>query len=337
MRYDETDKKMKAIFKSEISVPAMITDTVRNLNYPAETQKRSIPKMKKVFAAIAVAATLVLGVTVVSASGILDRLLFQDEPAIQKALEYEYVQNIEMDYIKSKGIRSKAVSLVMDSGNIAIVFEHQLDHKMDSFDDIVLQNFCMKDEQGNILIEDGNLKSLTSSMHSTVASEDSKTIQHAIFLESSTGSFPVNTKLDISFTGIKFFHVGRNQEVKSFDSQWSYSLDISDQFQSSQPISYQVTGGQKEVVIKNAVLSAAGMNVEFEFAYPTDAMSLDMVIMDEQGKKYETTGWNAEDESSKPKIKTNFKITSFEAKSRYQLILKDRNAKKEFIFELIPA
>lgn len=327
MNNDDFEKKLNDIFKQNVDIPSDVTNTIKNFN-PKENEKNwRIGNMKKlVMVAVCI---LIIGTTAVFAKTIIQNILNSNNGAINKALEYDYVQNIEMDYISTSEVSSKIESIVIDDSNLIIVFDHIFTKKVNKFDDILLSDLSITDDQGNILFEDGNLNSLSTGYEKKYATEDNLNIKQAIFFHTTQANYPKSKKLYINFPEIRIFN--NSKLTNTFKGDWTYEVDIMEEFINRKSVNY-IASESDDVIIKSAVLTPTGLDVEMQFENPIDAMDLKMKLIDDEGKEYNTAGrLSAEDEATKPIIKTSFEASVFNAQNHYRLII---NAEKEIIIDL---
>lgn len=325
MRDDRYDNQIEGIFKNEIEIPNAVRNTILEMDYTIAMKKGRF-SMKKFIPIIAV-VILIMSATTAYATGLLDVLFQSDNRALNQALDRGYVQNIDMEYTKNPHISSKIESLVMDEGNIAIVFDHVLEEKIKGFDNISIQNLQITDEQDNILFCDGDTGSISQGYEYRYAMDGDNVIKLGLFLNSNSNRFPKSETLFISFTGVTF-HLD-STEVRIYQGVWDYTIKVSSMFQETDKKDYNASGGNELTVLK-AEASPTGLQVEFEIDYPLDAMGLRMKLVDELGNEYESThGITADNESTRPLIHVIFEVSSFNADQQYTLVVDDTDSDRE--------
>lgn len=325
----DPDKQIEAIFKSDAVIPNALKNTIREMDYRAVRQKGGI-KMKKLIPLLTL-LVLIAGASAAYATGLFDVLFQSGNRAIGEALANDYVQNVEMDYIQNEKIKSKVESVIMDDGNLALVFEHILDEPVGSFSAITLQNLSITDESGNVLTCDGDPSAIAKSLRQQYAA-DKETVKQGLFLESSAGAFPQSQTLQIHFTGVVFYE--HDRRIREYQGQWDYSLDLDGKFREAERMDYHAADGG-ELIIQSAMLTPTGFIISFEIDHPLDAMGLSMKLVDPNGVEYPASGgFSAENEDERPLIHVDFEVSVFEAAAQYQLVVTDTDAGHTMTAEL---
>lgn len=329
MNNKDFEDKLRAICTEDIHIPQKFTNTIKNELYENNRNWRFI-EVKKIVVSILCMAFI--GTGIVLASNLLGDF-WTNNDGVKTALEYGYVQNIEMDYNEQNDLGIKLDSIIIDNSNLGIVFNYKVSSKLKNIDDIVLSDLIVKDENNNIIYQDGNIKMLSTGHTSELANENN-IIKQAILLKNSDHTYPRSNNIYISFSTVTMF---RNQKkVKTITGNWNFNINVTDKFINREKIKY--TASQSEdVKIINAELTPTGLDIEMKFNAPYNAeyFGKNIKIQDKDGKEYFCIGnISAENELTAPTIKTSFSITMFNAQDNLKLII---NTDKEIIIDLTKA
>lgn len=322
------EDRLRDVCKKDIYIPQKFTNTIQNGLYENNRKGRFI-EMKKI--AVSILCIIFMGTGIVVASG-LSKKFWNINNGVKTAEEYGYVQNITMDYNDQNNLGIKIDSIIIDNSNVGIVFNYKTYSKLKDIDNIVLNDLIIKDENNNIIFEDGNIESLYTGFTSELESEN-YVIKQAILLENSNHTYPKSNNLYISFSIVSMF---KNQKkVETITGNWKFDIDVADKFISRETIKYTASRNE-DVKIISAELTPTGLDIEMKCNAPLNAEQLGggkMKIQDKDGKEYFAHLFNAEDELTAPTIKTSFPITTFNSQDNLKLIIKKD---KEIIIDLTP-
>lgn len=319
------ENKLKDICTEDIYIPQKFTNAIKKGLYE-ENKKWRFIEMKKI--AISTMCVTLIGTGIVFASSLLGNF-WSNNGGVKTALEYGYVQNIEMDYNIQNDLGIKLESILIDDSNIGIVFNYKIPSNLKNIDDIVLNDILIKDENNNIIFEDGNTKSLCTGYTSELASENG-TIKQAILLNNFNHTYSKSNNIYISFSTVNMFRNGR--KVKTITGDWKFDINVIDKFVNRETIKY-MAGQSQDVEIINAELTPTGLDIEIKFNTPQNAENLinNIKIQDKDGKEFKANGISAEEELTFPTIRTSFPITIFNAPDDLKLIIE---TDKEIIIDL---
>jgi hypothetical protein len=320
------NKKMLNKLKMNIAM-SNFQDELNNKYTSTENVKERIKFWQKYkierFAIISL-VTMFIGTGVVFASyNIIDKF-WNNKDGVKTALQYGYVQNIDMNYNEQNNLGIKIDSLLIDNSNFALVLNYNNTFNLKNVDDILLNDLVIKDENNNIIFEDGNANNLSTSYTSEVAI-DKGTIKQAILLENLNNTYPNSQKIYISFSKVTLFKSQKN--IKEINGPWNFEINVTDKFLNRKAINYTANKNEDVSIIK-AELTSTGLDIEMILNKPlTDEDIIrNMKIQDENGKDYSTTGIiDIQNKSTKPKIKASFSITQFNAQDNLKLIIKTDN------------
>lgn len=285
---------------------------------------------KNVLKNVGIAACITISMSGVVFAGTIMNKLYTSKSSIKTALDYNYVQNINMDYEEKNNVGIKIESIIMDDSNLAIVFSFKLPNKFKDINDLVFQNLIINDENNNVLFEDGNEKSLSTGYSKELSNENNE-IKEALIIENFNHTNPRSSKIHISFSSISLIKKGKN---KTITGNWNYDIDVIDKFVNREKISYKSSESENVKILK-ADLTSTGLDLEIQFNSPqnTELLINNMFIQDEMGKQYYIEGGiNAINEDTKPIVKASFPITSFKVLENLKLIIKTEH---EIIIDLV--
>ena len=320
------EDKLRAICTEDIHIPQKFTNTIKNGLYE-DNRKWRFFEMKKI--AVSILCMAFIGTGIVLASNLLGNL-WTNNDGVKTALDYGYVQNIEMDYNEQNDLGIKLESIIIDNSNVGLVFNYKTPSNLKNIDNIVLNDILIKDENNNIIFQDGNKDSLCTGYTDELVSENN-IIKQAILLENSNHTYSRTNNIYISFSTVTMF---RNQKkVKTITGNWNFNINVTDKFVSRETIKYTASPSE-DIKIINAELTPTGLDIEMKFNDPLNAEQLgkNIKIQDKDGKEYSCTdNILAENELTAPTIKTSFSITTFNTQDNLKLII---NTDKEIIIDL---
>lgn len=318
------EDKLKDICTKDIYIPQKFTHAIKSGLYKNNKKWRVI-EMKK--AIVSILCIVFIGTGIVFASNLLGDL-WKDN-GIKTALEYGYIQNIEMDYNVQNDLGIKLDSIIIDDSNIGIVFNYKASLNLKNIDNIVLTDIVIKDENNNIIFEDGN-KNCLSTAYSTECAIENDIVKQAILLKNLNHTFPKSNNIYIAFSTVKLY---KNEKcIKTISGNWNFDVNVIDKFINRESIKY-IANQSKDIEVISAELSATGLNIEMKFYSPLNAEQLgrNIKIQDSNGNEYFSDNFNAKDEQTIPIVKTSFPLTSYNSYDNLKLIIK---IDKEVVLEL---
>lgn len=273
--------------------------------------------------------TLGIGTGVVFASTIVYNNIWKNE-GINKASEYGYEQDINIDYNMQNNLGIKIDSLIVDDSNIGIVFNYQLSDEIKNIEGILINDLIITDENMNIIFEDGNEKSLCTS-YSNELTYENNTIKQAMLLENSNHTYPNSQNINIK---LKKVTINTKSERKYiYTGDWNFEITVDTKFIDREKITYESSKIQ-DIKVLNAELTSTALNLEIKFDFPVNAeyLSKNIKVKDKAGTEYFVSAMSASEELENPIIKVNFPITCYDTKDELTLII---NLNKEYSLELL--
>lgn len=324
MSNENFENKLRTVCTEDIYIPQKFTYAIKSGLYENNRKWRFI-EMKKIIASIL--CIVFMGTGIVLASNSLWN--HWNNKGVKTALEYGYVQNVEMDYNIQNDLGIKLDSIIIDNSNIGIVFNYKIPSNLKSIDNIAIKDIVIKDEKNNIIFEDGNEKSLSTGYAEEFASENS-IVKQAILLNNLNHTYPKSNNIYISFSTVNIF---RNQKnIKTITGNWNFDINVTDKFINRETIEY-TAGQSKDIEVISAELTSTGLDIEMKFNFPLNAENLgkNIKIQDNDENEYFLDKLRVENELTTPTIKTSFPITIYNAHDNLKLIIK---TDKEIIIDL---
>ena len=324
MSNENFENKLRTVCTEDIYIPQKFTYAIKSGLYENNRKWRFI-EMKKTIASIL--CIVFMGTGIVLASNSLWN--HWNNKGVKTALEYGYVQNVEMDYNIQNDLGIKLDSIIIDNSNIGIVFNYKIPSNFKNIDNIAIKDIVIKDEKNNIIFEDGNEKSLSTGYAEEFASENS-IVKQAILLNNLNHTYPKSNNIYISFSTVNIF---RNQKnIKTITGNWNFDINVTDKFINRETIEY-IAGQSKDIEVISAELTSTGLDIEMKFNFPLNAENLgkNIKIQDNDENEYFSDKLIAENELTTPTIRTSFPITIYNAHDNLKLIIK---TDKEIIIDL---
>lgn len=209
-----------------------------------------------------------------------------DDTGIQTALENNYIQNIEMDYIEKEQVKFKVDYLMMDDINFDLVFNFVTKDEVNNYEGIAVSNLKITDENNNqiyISSEDQNIWTkniaLSSELWTTIEKQD-HTLRQVVHL--SSNNFPKSNKIYVSFDNVILYNVNKGNPITiTYEDDYKLEFDVSSQLANRKSIEY-ITDNKN---IESAILTNSGFAITMK---KSDYISRDanIVVKDAEGNSY---------------------------------------------------
>lgn len=185
-----------------------------------------------------------------------------DDTGIQTALENNYVQNIEMNYIEKEQVKFKVDYLMMDDINFDLVFNFVTKDAVENYEGIAVSNLKITDENNNqiyISSEDQDIWTkniaLSSAMWTTVEKQD-HTLRQVVHL--SSNNFPKSNKIYVSFDEVILYNVNNGNPITiKYEDDYKLEFDVSEQLSNRKSIEYTTNNSK----IESAILTNSGFAI----------------------------------------------------------------------------
>ncbi|MBQ3409622.1 MAG: DUF4179 domain-containing protein [Clostridia bacterium] len=245
---DELDDVLFEHFKNK-NIPSSISEGIDKALYKYNDKQKSISRIKKAIIAITSICTITGGI--VFASTIV-RNLFSYNHSIEQAVENNYVQNIDMDYISTDDLSFKVSYLVMDDINFNLVFDFIVNDNLEDYQGITLNNLKITDDQGNQIINDTEGDELYNNyalLHSSWKIIEKKDNCIRQILTANSFNFPESNALYISFSGVTVYKVDNgNAKTRKYNGDWLLEINVEEQLKNRSIKFYKCSDKRVEAV-----------------------------------------------------------------------------------------
>lgn len=210
-----------------------------------------------------------------------------DDVGIQTALQNNYVQNIDMNYIEEEKVKFKVDYLMMDDINFDLVFNFITEDSVDNYEGIAVTNLQITDENNNQIYIDSEDQDIWTknialmAENWSVIEKEGNTLRQVMHLASN--NFPKSKKLYISFDKITLYNVNQGNPITiEYNGNYKLEVDVSKQLSERKSIEYEAKNTQmiENVKLTNSSL-AVTVNSE-KYISPKD----NFIVTDENGNNY---------------------------------------------------
>lgn len=211
-----------------------------------------------------------------------------DDAGIQTAIQNNYIQNIDMDYVEEEKVKFKVDYFMMDDLNFDLVFNFVTEDSVDNFEGISLTGLKITDENNNQIYfdsEDQNIWTKNIALMAidwSIIEKQGNTIRQALHLTSN--NFPRSNKIYVSFNQITLYNVNQGDPITiQYDGDYKLEFDVSKQLSERKTIEYTTIKESK--IVEDAKLTNSGFAVTInsdEYILPKD----NITVTDENGNTY---------------------------------------------------
>lgn len=179
--------------------------------------------------AIIVLVLCIITTTTVFADDIIEfiiSLFTTSRQAIDTAVENDYVQNVDMDFVYDKNIGIKVDYILIDDTNLDVsyVFDCKSDTDITS---VELLDYTITDENGN-KIYSTDMKCIANSSNNFVRPvQINKTLFKYSNLYTTQNYFPLSNKFIFN---IKLVAISKNSIFQEINGNWNFEIDLEDKF-----------------------------------------------------------------------------------------------------------
>ena len=279
-KLDEIDKLLYLHFRNNNMVPYSVTKTIKttDLNKTKQTYNFSIKKLISI-----IIAFLTISGGIVFASVFISNMFIYNR-GIEKAVENNYIQNINMDYTYVDNLSFKVDYFVMDDINLNIVFEFksESDNILKDYQGVSFNNLKIYDDLGNQILYDtegdefyNNIALIHSSWQ--IIEKDDYHIRQ--ILKAQSQNFPNSNTIFVEFDGITLYTVENGlATTKEYTGNWILKFDISEQLH-DRKVQYFLSDNKDFEEIK---LSNTGLVIKLKSnTYPKN-----ISLYDDKNNKY---------------------------------------------------
>lgn len=259
-------------------------------NFEKKEMKKSMTnnKILKTVATFVIAVGIIGSVTYASVKLVeIFKIRGMDDAGIQTALQNNYVQNIDMDYIEEEKVKFKVDYLMMDDINFDLVFNFVTEDSVDNYEGIAVSNLKITDENENqIYIDSENQDIWTKNIalmtgNWSVIEKQGNTIRQVIHLTSN--NFPKSNKIYVNFDNVVLYNVNQGNPITiEYEGDYKLEFDVSKQLAERKSIEYKAKNSK---IIENIKLTNSGLVMTLDLEnYISD--KADFTVTDSQGNVY---------------------------------------------------
>lgn len=216
------------------------------------------------------------------------RIKGMDDAGIQTAIQNNYIQNIDMEYVEEEKVKFKVDYFMMDDLNFDLVFNFVTEDSVQNYEGIALTNLRITDENNNQIYFDSEDQDIWTKNIALMASDWSviekqgNTLRQVLHLTSN--NFPKSNKIYVSFDKVTLYNVNQGDPITiEYDGDYKLEFDVSKQLSERKTIEYTTIKESK--IVEDAKLTNSGFAVTInsdEYISPQD----NITVTDENGNTY---------------------------------------------------
>lgn len=359
------EDKLEKILNEDIIIPLSIEDK-KNMAFDKirkdKNKKFKFAYKQKIAVAI-LAMTMVVGITFGNtAIAAMKKTLFPNDYGVQKAVDNGFVQNIENNIMKDKGVDIKLTSALKDSKRVALSLNLKFNDKnlMKNFKYIKLDcsiktnngkeiplsedtNFSIDKETGELVFNDilnvmdgfGNEDMLSAAKDFKNINEVNLEIKKIELYADASTKIDSNTLPKLDADTKKQLQEAGIQLYKSIEGTWKTNIKLDEKFKNIQSIKYIASENNNFIKIVSAELLPTGMDITFNFNNQIKPLNIEtlkeidnITLVDDNGITYKPTQRTMQttvDSSDKTNLTKTFTVTSFDKIGNLKMIMKDLN------------
>lgn len=233
-----------------------------------EVERDGIMQKKRMIKSVAVFILTITIITTVTYAGVkiaeIFRIKGMDDTGIQTALQNNYVQNIDMEYIEEEKVKFKVDYLMMDDINFDLVFNFITEDSVDNYEGIAVSNLKITDEDNNQIYIDSEDQDIWTENITLMANgwsvieKQGNTLRQVLHLASN--NFPRSNTIYVSFEKIILYNVNNgNPTTIEYDGNYKLEFDVSKQLSERSTIKY--TTNKESSIVEDVKLTNSGLAV----------------------------------------------------------------------------
>ena len=259
-------------------------------SFEEKEMNNSMPKNKilKTVATFIIAVGIIGSVTYAGVKIVeIFKIKGMDDAGIQTALQNNYVQNIDMDYIGEENVKFKVDYLMMDDINFDLVFNFVTEDSVDNYEGIAVSNLKITDENNNQIYIDSEDQDIWTKNIALMAErwsvieKQGNTLRQVMHLTSN--NFPKSNKIYVSFDKVVLYNVNQGNPITiEYDGDYKLDFDVSKQLTERKSIEYEAKNSK---MIEDVKLTNSGLVMTLDLEnYISD--KADFTVTDSQGNVY---------------------------------------------------
>lgn len=297
-------KDLYDILGQEIDVPNSFTNSISRFEYKKkrDIKTKLYTKVAIAFSFLIVSVNLVTYGLKISDNFKAESAIGYVDSSVQQAIENGYIQNVEMDYLYSKGIGAKIDYIVMSDYNLNILFDFDISKKNIKYNmRTYIEDMLIYDENNNIIycydykIYEKFCKKKGIEYNKNVVEqyanglgrqqiELSSSINKTLYTISTTKELPKSKKIYIEFDKI-YFNTEKNNSVKG---KWNFELNLNEQFYNREEIRYELVTESNDIELISANITDTRMRIKYKMKEidTIDIDNISMYIEENLGNRY---------------------------------------------------
>lgn len=241
---DDLDIKLREYLKQEIpnEIPPNIQNIINKSCKKIERKNNINYKLSRV--AIFILSLGILGTSVVFAKDIISfisSIFTNSTPAIEKAAENGYIQNLDMDYVYSNDIGVKVEALVVDDFNLDISFVYKIESK--DIKEIKLEEYIILTENNDLIYDSThsvdnklNISNGVTRTGQPIKVDDITYKESILFNLIKTKNNILSININIKKLKIK----KEDDSIHYIDGNWNFNIKLDENMINSKNIVYNV-------------------------------------------------------------------------------------------------
>lgn len=285
MNEKDFDKEIKKAVCKKIDKPQEYSNVIKNAlnNESKNSYIKQMNILKKVacFLLVIVFATSIIFSKDISAY-INYLLKSNSDNGVQEAIDNGYIQDVNMKYIASNGVKVKVTEVLMDDYNLSMMFYIEIPgiENIEEIYDVNFPNLVITDDKDNIIVAEfentdkyhefckernmkisyNNIAYSNGAFEGKVVSKFGNDIEY--MYKTYSDNFPKSKKLIIDFD--KIILSNKNSDEKTaMEGRWNLEVDLSKEMSNRENMIYSVKNCTRDdIVVTKAQVSNTAMKIE---------------------------------------------------------------------------
>lgn len=285
MNEEDFDKEIKKAICKKIDKPQGYSNMIKNAldNEEKNSYFKQINILKKVacFLLIIVFATSIIFAKDISAY-INYLLKSNSDNGVQEAIDNGYIQDVNMKYIDSNGVKVKVTELLMDDYNLSMLFYIEIPEieNIEEIYDVNFSNLIITDDKDNIIVAEfentdkyhefckernmeisyNNIAYSNGAFEGKIVSKFDKDIEY--MYKTYSDNFPKSKKLIINFDKIILSNKNSNEKT-AIEGTWNLKVNLPETMYNRKTILYSAKNCTKDdIIVTKAEVSNTAMKIE---------------------------------------------------------------------------
>ncbi|GFZ30836.1 hypothetical protein CSC2_13620 [Clostridium zeae] len=336
---DFLDNQIKILLNEDEGIPEGVMNKI-NTSFEIIREKERSAKAKKNrvrrrFSAVAAVLLLIVGISSYKPvfAAVKGFLFGAGDRGLQRAVDNNYMQKLSNIYTEADSIRIEATDIVVDSSKLAINIKLNFkDASIIKDKDNIMFAFNLKDEKGNIIIDDGGgIVKGWMQMPDLSRKEFGEAVV-SIVMDSSEAKIPKSKNLLLE---VRRIYLEKNNELeKRINGSWQLNIPLEATFVNSKTIKYEPLDNNSRLEVISAEAFPTGMVVKFRAKNNGQEQLVNKAkLIGSNDKKYTIAGSASMEDlpESKALVIMNFDATSFDDLDELKLKVENLDGKDEVV------